>query len=59
MGQITRQNLNLETAARLERLAEYLDNDDAIAKGKMTMNEYINYEAALRYAIRALKEENK
>lgn len=59
MEQITQQKLNIEAAARLERLRDFLELDDTIAQGKMTITEYMNYDAALIYAIRSLKKEDK
>lgn len=60
MEQATRKKLNKEAAARLELLRIYLENDNSIAQGRMTIAEYMNFDAALTYAIAELKkEENK
>ena len=52
---MTRKELDLECADRLENLAEFLRHDDSICQGKMSFTEYENYISSIRYAIATLR----
>ena len=42
-------------ADTLENLAAYLDNSDDIIRGKLSLEDYVNYISAIRYAIAKIR----